>query len=86
MQPSARLLWTPTDKQSLWASFTHAVRTPSDSERNFYLSGYIGMMNGLPYFARFNANPNFRSEQLNGYELGYRQLLVKQIYVDIAAF
>jgi iron complex outermembrane recepter protein len=86
LQPSARLLWTPTNKQSLWASFTHAIRTPSDSERNFYLSGYIGMMNGLPYFARFNANPNFRSEQLNGYELGYRQLLVKQVYVDIAAF
>lgn len=86
LQPSARLLWTPTAKQSLWASFTHAVRTPSDAERNFYLSGYIGMMNGLPYFARFNANPDFRSEQLNGYELGYRQLLVKQVYVDIAAF
>jgi len=86
LEPSARLLWTPTEKQSLWASFTHAVRTPSDAERNFYLSGYIGTMNGLPYFARFNANPNFRSEQLNGYELGYRQLLVKQVYVDIAGF
>jgi iron complex outermembrane recepter protein len=86
LQPSGRLLWTPTDKQTLWASFTHAVRTPSDAERNFYLSGYIGTMQGLPFFARFNANPNFRSEQLNGYELGYRRLLGKKIYFDVATF
>jgi iron complex outermembrane receptor protein len=86
LQPSGRLLWTPTDKQSVWASFTHAVRTPSDAERNFYLSGYIGMSGVTPVFARFNANPNFRSEQLNGYELGYRRLLGKKIYVDLATF
>jgi iron complex outermembrane recepter protein len=86
LQPSGRLLWTPTDKQTLWASFTHAVRTPSDAERNFFLSGYIGTSQGLPFFARFNANPNFRSEQLNGYETGYRRLLGPKVYVDIAAF
>ncbi len=86
-QPSARLLWTPTAKQSVWIAFTHALRTPSDGERDFYLSGYIGTApNGLPYFARFNANPDFRSEELNGYEAGYRRLLSKSVYVDIAAF
>ncbi len=86
LEPSARLLWTPTDKQTLWAAFTHAVRTPSDGERNFFLSGYIGMSGGLPFFARFNANPNFRSEQLNGYEAGYRRLFRWHIYVDVTAF
>ncbi len=88
LQPSARLLWTPTDKQSLWAAFTHAVRTPSDAERAFYLSGFGGIdpTTGMPIFARFNANPDFRSEQLNGYEIGYRQLLRRSIYVDIAGF
>jgi iron complex outermembrane recepter protein len=86
LQPSGRLLWTPTDKHTLWAAFTHSVRTPSDVERNFALSVFIGTMNGLPYFARFEANPNFRSEQLNGYEVGYRQLLRHDLYVDVAAF
>jgi iron complex outermembrane recepter protein len=86
LEPSGRLLWTPTEKQTLWASFTHAVRTPSDAERNFNLSGYIGTNQGLPFFARFNANPNFRSEQLNGYELGYRRLLAKKFYFDVATF
>jgi iron complex outermembrane receptor protein len=87
LQPSVRLLWTPTKKQTVWAAFTHAVRTPSDAERAFYLSGFIGIApDGLPYFARFNANPDFRSEQLNGYELGYRLLLGQKIYFDVAAF
>ncbi|HEY6769096.1 MAG TPA: TonB-dependent receptor, partial [Candidatus Sulfotelmatobacter sp.] len=87
LQPSVRLLWTPSDKQTFWAAFTHAVRTPSDAERNFNLSGFGGLApGGLPIFARFNANPNFRSEQLNGYEAGYRRLVRNKIYFDIAAF
>ena len=87
LEPSGRLLWAPTDKQSLWASFTHALRTPSDAEENFYSLGYGGMGPGnLPFFARFNPNPNFKSEELNGYELGYRQLLVRKVYVDVAGF
>lgn len=88
LEPSARLLWSPTQKQTIWAAFTHAVRTPSAAERAFYLSGFAGIdpVSGLPIFARFNANPNFRSEQLNGYEVGYRQLLLKNLYLDMAGF
>jgi iron complex outermembrane recepter protein len=86
-EPSARLLWTPTKTQSVWAAFTHAVRTPSDAERDFFLTGFIGIdPSGLPFFARFNANRNFRSEQMNGYELGYRRLIGKKLYVDLAGF
>ncbi len=80
-EPSARLLWTPTKNQSVWAAYTHALRTPSDSEENFFLLGYVGTTpNGTPYFARFNANYNFAPEQLNGYELGYRDLLGPNLY------
>jgi iron complex outermembrane receptor protein len=82
-----RLLWTPSEKQTIWAAFTHALRTPSDSEEDFYLLGYIQTLsNGTPFFARFNPNPYFAPEQLNGSELGYRRLLGKTFYVDIAAF
>lgn len=87
LQPTGRLLWTPTDKQSFWAAFTHAVRTPSDAEEDFSLLGFTGqVVGGLPLLARFNPNPNFRPEQLNGYEAGYRLLLHKTLYFDIAAF
>jgi iron complex outermembrane receptor protein len=87
LQPTARLLWTPSTGQSLWAAFTHAVRTPSAAERAFYLSGFIGFgPGGIPYFARFNANPDFGSEQLNGYELGYRRLLWSRVYFSVTGF
>jgi iron complex outermembrane receptor protein len=87
LQPSVRLMFTPTDRQTWWAAYTHALRTPSDAERDFFLSGFIGIApDGLPSFARFNANRNFRSEQMNGYELGYRQLLASRLFVDVASF
>ena len=86
-EPSIHLMWTPTNRQTFWASFTHALRTPSDGEDDFYLSSYIGTAsNGLPEFARFNANPNFAPEKLNGYEVGYRQLIGKNLYLDLAGF
>jgi len=88
LEPTGRLLWTPTSHQTVWASFTHALRTPSDGERDFYLLGFTGTIlpGGLPVLARFNANPNFHSEELNGYEAGYRRLITKNVYVDVAAF
>jgi iron complex outermembrane receptor protein len=86
-EPSARVLYTPTVTQTVWAAFTHGLRTPADVERDFNLSSFLGYASsGLPIFARFSANPNFRSEQLNGYELGYRGLEGRQFYVDIAGF
>jgi iron complex outermembrane recepter protein len=87
LEPSVRLLWTPTERQTVWAAYTHALRTPSDAEGNFNLTGFISTTaNGTPYFARFNANPNFASEQLNGYELGVRRLLGRNIYLGLAGF
>ena len=86
-EPSARLAWTPTSNQTVWAAYTHAVRTPSDAEENFTLSGYLGPTPfGLQAFAAFLPNPNFAPEQLNGYELGYRRLVSKSVLVDIAGF
>jgi iron complex outermembrane receptor protein len=86
-QPSARLLWTRNSRQTFWASYTHAVRTPSAAERAIFLTGFIALQpDGTPFFARFNANPHFGSEQLNGYELGYRQLYNKTTFIDVAAF
>jgi iron complex outermembrane receptor protein len=86
-EPSARLLWTPTKKTSFWAAYTHAVRTPSDAERDFFLSGFGGIApDGTPVFARFNANRNFRPEQMNGYELGVRQLVGQKFFIDVATF
>jgi iron complex outermembrane receptor protein len=86
-EPSTRLAWTPDDRQTIWGAFTHALRTPSDVEENFYLSGLVEVLpNGTPYFARFNANSRFSPEEMNGYELGYRRLFGKRFLIDTASF
>jgi iron complex outermembrane recepter protein len=87
LQPSVRLLWNPTSTQALWAAFTHAVRTPSDAERAFNLTGFVGVQpGGTAEFARFMANPDFHSEEMNGWELGYRRMIGKNLYFDLASF
>jgi iron complex outermembrane receptor protein len=87
LEPSVRLLWTPSEKQTIWTSFTRAVRTPADVERDFFLSGFQGLApGGIPFFARFNANRNFVSEILKGYEAGYRRLIRPNFYIDVAGF
>jgi iron complex outermembrane recepter protein len=87
LEPSVRLLWNPTQTQTLWAAFTHAVRTPSAAERAFYLTGFVGVQpDGTPEFARFMANPNFQSEEMNGWELGYRRMIGRNLYFDLATF
>ncbi len=85
-QPSGRLMWTPTNRQTFWASFTHALRTPSDAEEDFYLSSYLESIAGFPVFARFNANPNFAPEQLNATEAGYRVLFGKNVFMDVDGY
>ena len=86
-QPSVRLLWTPAERHTFWASYTHALRTPSRAEHDFYLSSYLGPgPGGLSLFARFNANPDFAPEQLNGFEAGYRTLIGKNFFIDFAGF
>jgi iron complex outermembrane receptor protein len=86
-EPSVRLLWTASDKHTFWASFSRAIRTPSRAEHDFYLSSYLGPGGGgVPLFARFNANPDFANEQLNGWEAGYRTLIRKNFFIDVAGF
>jgi iron complex outermembrane receptor protein len=86
-EPSVRLLYTPTKTTSLWAAATHAVRTPSDAEHDFFLSGFIATApDGTPFFARFNANRDFKPEHMNGFELGFRQLIGANFFVDVASF
>jgi iron complex outermembrane receptor protein len=86
-EPSVRLAWTLDQKQTVWAAFTHTLRTPSDVEENFYLSGFIGELpGGTPWMGRFNANSQFAIEQMNGYELGYRRLFGKHVLADISSY
>jgi len=82
VQPTARLLYAPTNQQSFWVAVTRAIATPSRIEEGFLLQGSAGPGATL----QLTGNHNFKSESLIGYEAGYRQLFSKAFYVDISAF
>jgi len=81
IQPNARILWKPTQNQSVWASVSRAVRTPTEVEQNFVLKGhYVG------FDVTLAPNKEFKSEELVAYELGYRIQPAKRLALDITAY
>lgn len=84
IQPSARLLWTPREHMTFWGAMTRAVRTPGRLDQDLQITGYTP--GPPPYFVRIVGDPAFKSIVLIGNEVGYRQLLTRHLYVDIAAF
>lgn len=79
--PTARLLWTPDAKQSIWASATRSVRLPSRFERD----GGQTVREGVE-FIRLISNPHITSEVLWGFETGYRRQVTSDLSVDVAGF
>lgn len=83
-QPTARILWNPTVHSSLWAAVSRAVRTPGRVDQGAVVTQVI-RANPLT-LERAEGSPSFKSEELLGYEAGYRQLLTRSLYADVAAF
>jgi iron complex outermembrane receptor protein len=84
-EPTARLLWTPAVHQTVWGAVTRAVRTPSRIDEDLQLTGFAPGTNP-PVFVCVCDNRQFGAETLLGYEAGYRRLIARNFYVDIAAF
>ena len=84
IEPTARLLWTPSSRQTVWGAVTRAVRTPSRVEEDLQLTG-LAVPTPLTFF-RIIGDRKFSSESLIGYEAGYRSLVAPKFHVDIAAF
>ena len=85
-QPNARLLWTPTKKQTLWASVSRAVRTPSFLENDIAISTLPSTSAGRTVFPRVTGNTALSSEELIAYEIGYRAQLTDRVSLDAALF
>lgn len=88
-EPGARLSWTPTSKQTVWAAVARAVRTPSlfENEANVALAIVPpNALNPLPTLVSVSGNTEFKSETLVAYELGYRIQVHPQLTLDLATF
>ena len=83
-QPSVRLLWNPTHHSTLWGAISRAVRTPGRLDQDVQRTQVISAK--PPVLGRIEGSPGFRSEVLIGYEAGYRQLLARDLFVELAGF
>lgn len=64
IQPNVRLAWKPGEQVLLWSAVSRAVRTPSRLDRDFFVPG------SAPF--AIAGGPDFKSEKLTAYEIGYR--------------
>lgn len=87
VQPTLRLLWTPTHRQVAWASFSRAVRTPSAWEAAVNMNiPDRPLPDGTPIWGSVSPSTHLRSEELLAYETGYRVQPGKNLSFDVAAF
>lgn len=74
IQPNIRAGWMLDSQQFLWAAISRAVRLPSIIDRDLYSQGFLA------------GGPNFNSEVLIAYELGYRLQPNDQFYLSLATY
>ncbi len=91
IQPTIRALWTPTDKQTVWAAVSRAVRTPSFYESGAIVNYSATSISSPPYdtpigLISLNGNHNAGAETLIAYELGYRIEPNRQLSFDATGF
>jgi iron complex outermembrane recepter protein len=85
--PSARLAWTPSHRQTLWAAISEVDRTPSELDASIRagIGGFPGQ-GGIPVLVSLIGNPHVGNEELIAYEFGYRTMPLKQVSVDFTAY
>lgn len=78
VQPNARLAWNLGDYGLLWSAVSRAVRTPSRLDRELFAPA-------SPPF-QLAGGPDFKSETLIAYEIGYRVQPLAQASFSISTF
>jgi iron complex outermembrane receptor protein len=92
VQPNTRLIWTPSSTQSVWGAVSRSVRTPSraesDIEANYAVipPGQAQNPGPLPVQVIVAGSPDFKSETIIAYELGYRLQPIDRLSIDLAGY
>lgn len=89
-EPSVKGVVKPAENQTIWASVSRAVRTPSELEAKDMFEAtlgtpFVGPGGGL-YLPTLVGNPGLRSQTSLDFEAGYRVQPAKWISVDIATY
>lgn len=82
-QPSARLIWTPNERHSVWASASRAVRIPARVEDGGRSNAAV--LPG-PTLVSFFGQTNMVSEELLSFQAGYRVKPNDRLFLDLTGF
>lgn len=85
IQPTVRLLFTPTKRETYWGAISRAVHTPTLADENSITTIHAAPAN-VPVFGQFQPNNDLESESVVAYELGYRAQPVNSFSWDIAVY
>ncbi len=86
-EPSAQLVWTPTDKHTVWASAAKAIREPSQSDVSLQVdAAVVPLDQGRFGLVTLSGNPNAKAEQLRDFEAGYRAQVNQRLSLDFTGF
>ncbi|MBI2432112.1 MAG: TonB-dependent receptor [Candidatus Hydrogenedentes bacterium] len=82
IQPGIRAAYTPNEWNTLWASISRAVRTPSIIETDGRLLSQTFPGGMITLFG----DEDFQAEDLTAYELGYRVAPLEKLAFDLALY
>lgn len=92
-QPNARIAWTPTYRQTVWAAVSRAVQVPGRSANDIHVllpveptPAGAPPLPPFPLFVRGNGNPGIESLELLANEVGYRIQPTDRVSFDVAGF
>jgi iron complex outermembrane receptor protein len=86
-EPSAQLVWTPTKRQTLWASAARAIRQPSRNDAGLTVdSNTVPTQGGGFALVQITGSPAHQAEEVRDFEAGYRAQPVKRLSLDGATF
>lgn len=85
VQPNIRLLWTPNERDGLWAAISRNVRTPSRGETSS--TAFVSpptLLSPIPLATV--GDTNMDSEKLKALDLGWRRQWSPTLTSEVAAF
>jgi len=85
-EPGAGLVWTPSDRHTLWTSVSRNIRQPDRADFGANFKVGVAPWNGVPALVTVSGNDRVGAEQLYDSEAGYRGVLHPRLDLDIAGF
>lgn len=80
VQPTARLRWIRTSRDTVWGGVSRAVRLPTRFDTD------LRIVNPITRVVTISGTDDFRAESVVAFEAGYRMLPHPRVAVDVALF